>query len=358
MSNYNSTHTGAELDEAISAVLEGGTLSSQVATNTSDISDLKDSVGNVQQVTEDGFFVVDEALNVGFKVNADATAKNVTYDNTASGLTATNVNDAIDEVAQSSGVINSLDRTVDTSTTNPIERIHYRAGLAAIFRTWGFIGDSLASGEVEYTSGGSTRYEDMYEYSWGQHICRLCGSEGYNYSQSGETALRWTSMTGNRRWPQLKADGAKQAYIVALGANEAASGNISTDIGTYNPTTDTDTNANTFVGHYAGVLQRIRSLNANSVIFCVTLPQDNHYYSAQKNALIRGVAETFSNCYIIDLDTYGVSFRSADIRSLYFMGTHMTGAGYLYTAYVFMNYIDWIIRQNPAAFQRIQVWDR
>lgn len=45
MSNYNSTHTGAQLDEAISAVLEGGTLSSQVATNTSDISDLQDRVG-------------------------------------------------------------------------------------------------------------------------------------------------------------------------------------------------------------------------------------------------------------------------------------------------------------------------
>lgn len=73
MSNYNSTHTGAELDEAISAVLEGGTLSSQVATNTSDISDLKGrmTTANFMQVAENGFFVVDSDLYIGFCVDED-----------------------------------------------------------------------------------------------------------------------------------------------------------------------------------------------------------------------------------------------------------------------------------------------
>ena len=41
MSNYNSTHTGAELDEAIGRVIDGGSIKVQVDTNTTDIADLK-----------------------------------------------------------------------------------------------------------------------------------------------------------------------------------------------------------------------------------------------------------------------------------------------------------------------------
>lgn len=41
MSNYNSTHTGAELDEAIGRVIDGGSIKVQVDTNTADITDLK-----------------------------------------------------------------------------------------------------------------------------------------------------------------------------------------------------------------------------------------------------------------------------------------------------------------------------
>ena len=41
MSNYNSTHTGAQLDEAIGRVLDGGSIKVQTDTNTADITDLK-----------------------------------------------------------------------------------------------------------------------------------------------------------------------------------------------------------------------------------------------------------------------------------------------------------------------------
>jgi uncharacterized protein YbcI len=41
MSNYNSIHTGAELDEAIGRVIDGGSIKVQTDTNTTDIADLK-----------------------------------------------------------------------------------------------------------------------------------------------------------------------------------------------------------------------------------------------------------------------------------------------------------------------------
>ena len=41
MSNYNSTHTGAELDEAIGRVIDGGSIKVQVDTNTTNISNLQ-----------------------------------------------------------------------------------------------------------------------------------------------------------------------------------------------------------------------------------------------------------------------------------------------------------------------------
>ena len=57
MSNYNSTHTGAELDEAIGRVIDGGSIKVQVDTNTTDIADLKGRMttveGNTIKATEE-----------------------------------------------------------------------------------------------------------------------------------------------------------------------------------------------------------------------------------------------------------------------------------------------------------------
>lgn len=56
MSNYNSIHTGAELDEAIGRVIDGGSVKVQTDTNTTDITDLKGRMitaeGNVRHLDE------------------------------------------------------------------------------------------------------------------------------------------------------------------------------------------------------------------------------------------------------------------------------------------------------------------
>ena len=49
---------------------------------------------------------------------------------------------------------------------NPLQTINNTPGLCAIFRTWGFIGDSLCSGEMESRDeNGKLGHHDMYEYS-------------------------------------------------------------------------------------------------------------------------------------------------------------------------------------------------
>ena len=50
----------------------------------------------------------------------------------------------------------------------PLDNIVEGYSNTSIFRTIGFIGDSLSSGEFESRDEeGNVGYHDMYEYSWG-----------------------------------------------------------------------------------------------------------------------------------------------------------------------------------------------
>ena len=59
---------------------------------------------------------------------------------------------------------------------NPIATVSQQPGWCSIIHRWGFIGDSLCSGEHEYLrQDGSKVYHDMYEYSWGQRMVAAIG---------------------------------------------------------------------------------------------------------------------------------------------------------------------------------------
>ena len=75
---------------------------------------------------------------------------------------------------------------------NPLDVLKPDGGFTGIFRTMGFIGDSLSSGEFESTNpDGSNGYHDMFEYSWGQYIARAAGLKAYNFSRGGMTAKEY-----------------------------------------------------------------------------------------------------------------------------------------------------------------------
>lgn len=255
---------------------------------------------------------------------------------------------------------------------NPLEHIIRDCGYGSVIHHWGIVGDSLSSGEIHIRNAGHNTYIDYYAYSWGQRFAKMnCAESCYNFSNGGQTAKGWIEGTvdgssdivhgddyiggvGGGGWPLAKTDGyKKQAYIIALGVNDHSesypTGSVSTDIGTYDSTTDTDTNADSFVGYYAGIIQRLRSIQPNAKIFCVTMPNNAF---PNESAAIADIVDYFStlysgDVYLIDLSTYLPIKWGGD----YMYNTHGSAQGYQYIAYAVNTYVDWIIRNNADDFK-------
>lgn len=246
----------------------------------------------------------------------------------------------------------------------PLKNLIGNIGMINIFRSIGCIGDSLSSGEFEYDNNGEKGFWDCYEYSWGKQIERVTGIEMTNFSRGGLTAYQLYKEADEKTSPindinrLFDKDNAKQAYIIALGVNDIKGkdnlknlyggkiGNAKTDIDLTNYTN----NANTFVGAYAKIIQRLQTITPDAKFFLVTMPTDNG--SEEFNLAIDGIANKLDNCYVIDLFHHAPPYDE-DFRSKYFCG-HMNAMGYLLTAQYIMTYIDWIIRNNAEDFRYVQ----
>lgn len=256
--------------------------------------------------------------------------------------------------------------------TNPLKRIIRECGMGSIFHSLGFIGDSLSSGWIENTPDP---LQD-YTYSWGQRLCKLLGVDGYNFSYGGQSAKGWVTnkfwatdhwvnndtSASLRCWSETGAKtNLKQAYIIMLGVNDYGNlsdfyangvGDTTTDIGTYDPDTDTDTNADSFIGYYAGIIQRIKSVQPNAKIFVTTLPQAGISDYSTLNTQLRKLPDLFTNTFLIDLWTYAPSFTGS-WNTNYRKGFHLSPAGYQYIAYLVNTYLDWIVRNSPSSFKDV-----
>lgn len=239
------------------------------------------------------------------------------------------------------------------TTENPIEVINTDGGFARIFKDWGFIGDSMTSGNHNYyDKNGVNVGGDIFEYSWGEYIKQILGCDGYEYSTGGWTCRAWIDATNGRGWDKLQTE-KRQVYTIALGCNDA-SPEVSYPLGSPSDINlaDYNQNSDTFYGNYAGIIQRIKSIQQKAVIFCITLPSGDRAAAETYNAAIRYMAEKFSNVYIIDLYKYAppVNEEWGDtFRNRY----HLNAMGYLYTAWEILTYIDWIIRKNPLYFRDV-----
>lgn len=233
--------------------------------------------------------------------------------------------------------------------------IYMTPGLCGIFHTWGFVGDSLCSGELEsIEKDGKKGYHDIYEYSWGQRMCAYMGATGDNYSVGGETAEGWI----RRFWavPNNKNNNIdakitpKQAYIIALMANDMHRGYPAGDVDTDVDIDDYTKNSKvSFAGNYAGIIQRLKSIQPDAKFFVVTSPASRK--AVDYNAVVRKMADIFENVYVIDLEKYSPDYADPGFISANFTGGHMNAIGYEFTAWMFLNYIDWIIRSRPEEFQ-------
>ena len=234
----------------------------------------------------------------------------------------------------------------------PLDRIPADGGFCGIFRHIACIGDSLSSGEFESNDGvNPTGYHDMYDYSWGQYLARMAGCQVYNFSCGGMNT-QWYWNTWAEEHGCWDTDKLCEAYIIALGVNDR---NISLTPGTLDDICDEDynKNADTFIGYYARIIQRIKSMQPRARFFLMTMPANESYDEQDPYVdAIRAMAEYFDNAYLLDLHRYG-PLQNADYRRRFYLGGHLNAAGYILTAKMTAAYIDYIIRKNPEEFAQV-----
>ena len=68
--------------------------------------------------------------------------------------------------------------------------------------------------------------------------------------------------------------------------------------------------------------------------------------------ILEKFCQIFDNTYLIDLFTYAPEF-DAEFEKRFYMGGHMTPAGYSLTAKMMESYIDYIIRKYPDDFKQV-----
>lgn len=248
--------------------------------------------------------------------------------------------------------------TLVRENEKPLDTVSENGGYTAIFRTIACIGDSLSSGEFESDAGdGKSNYHDMFEYSWGQFIARMCGSTVYNLSRGGMTASEFCqSFADNMGFWNAKY--ASQAYIVALGVNDLFGQNRT--IGSTADICDDDPEKNetTFAGYYAKILQKMKKIQPRAKFFLMTMPKESHDNEerTQKKlahrTLLYDFAKKFENTYVLDLYEYAPVYDE-EFKRCMFMRGHLNPMGYLYTARLVSSYIDYIIRKNPEDFAEV-----
>ena len=250
-------------------------------------------------------------------------------------------------------------KAVYPNPNNPLSVVNKTAGMLSIFHTVGCIGDSLASGESAYKDGGTTKYVDLYDFSWGQCLARLTGNTYFNFSRGGLTTKTWMEQEngagfGPNNIHAFDGNHDCDAYFIGLGQNDK---NASMTVGTTADInlSDYTQNADTYCGNYGKIIQRIQELQPKAPIFCFTDPNppygDNSY-----NAVIPDIVALFSNVWIIDLNKYGKDLFTASgsvIKSQLRAG-HYSAVGYQEVAFIISTYVDWIVRNNLSAFSQVE----
>lgn len=251
----------------------------------------------------------------------------------------------------------NIQEFMSNQNEKPLDRIVSDGGFTAIFRTICCVGDSLSSGEFEsLNADGNHGYHDMYEYSWGQYLARMCGSRVYNFSRGGMSA-KWyceTFADENDFWNPKYAS---QAYIIALGVNDILGENQ--ELGSVNDVdfTDCKNNKKNFAGYYAEIIQRLKQIQPRAKFFLMTMADEGENDSRIKDkqahaALLYDFAEKFDNTYVIDLLKYAPKYDEKFKENFYLLG-HLNPMGYLLTAKMTASYIDYIIRHNPEDFKEV-----
>ena len=225
----------------------------------------------------------------------------------------------------------------------------------------GFLGISGISSDCrdleQAAAEGNERAQlalDMFEYSWGQFIGRMCGSTVYNFSRGGMTAKEYVQGFGSAMgyWDPSKA---AQAYIIALGCNDLFG--LREEVGSLDDVHDDDPSRNTdnFAGWMGRLIARYKEISPDAKFFLMTMPletEDQDELRLAQGRLMYAFAEHYTNTYVLDFAKYMPRYDEK-MHERFFMEGHLTPAGYLLTGRLVAAYIDYIIRRNLHDFDRV-----
>lgn len=111
------------------------------------------------------------------------------------------------------------------------------------------------------------------------------------------------------------------------------------------------------MSYYAFIVRMIKSKQPDAKIFLMTipysstLPEERIKREDELSEAIRKFAEKTKNTYVLDFRKYAPVFDEK-FNDTFFIGGHMTPAGYLLMAKFTMSYIDYIIRNNHEDFNQ------
>ncbi len=241
----------------------------------------------------------------------------------------------------------------------PLENMVANGGFCGIFRKIACVGDSLSSGEFESMMNGEKGWHDYFDYSWGQYLARDAGCTVYNFSRGGMTAEGYCDGFAESM-DYWNVERRCQAYILALGVNDVSAILAGTaTLGGVNDidTTDWHHNARSFAGFYGQIIQRYQSMQPKAKFFLMTMPHEAGLEAArvelydQHAALLYQIAEMLPNCYVLDFRQYAPPYDETFMKNFY-LGGHLTAAGYRLTALMVESYIDYIIRHHMSDFKQ------
>jgi lysophospholipase L1-like esterase len=223
----------------------------------------------------------------------------------------------------------------------------------ASFLKIGCIGDSLASGESQYTKNdGSTGLVDLYNHSWPQFMARKYGIECINFSVGGLSTRTWH--THSKGWPLAQEpNNICNAYIIGLGQNDR--GKLGDDyLGTISDidTANGENNADSFYGNYAKIIQRIKTLQPKARFFLLTDPiiAADHAY----NTAVADIADALPNCHLIDLTEYASMYTGSGFFAVNKRGGHYNSVAYNYMGELIGKAISAYMYSNPGEFADVE----
>ncbi len=241
----------------------------------------------------------------------------------------------------------------DDGNFDPLKTILRDGGLTNIFTKIGCIGDSLTAGQFESNNEGQTQYNTMDDYSYPAHLNRILNCNVKKFARGGLTAKSWLNYFSEIAFT---SENLCECYIIALGTNDIGyNGSFSGAISDIN-LNNYNNNADTSVGNYGKIIQKIKEAQPKAKIFCCGIPNTRNSIGERNsaNTLISAICDLFEDCYFMDFAQYGVKNNDvANWKAIYYMGGHMSSQGYYEWACMVSTYIDAIIKLYPNKFKQI-----